>query len=277
MSSVQKRVLGALCLALASACGEGLGECDQAMLGGSNVAGMVAPYDGQRLVAERCASGRCHSEGAIGDGRIGAPAELNFDVVVGTTSEMDLEKLRHGSATVIDWAEDMWGEIEEGAMPPPKPAGSGELNGTEKEQIRNWLACGAPVLPPDSGPPTATWDSIWSQLAVSCVGCHSEEAGPMIGRGFVLANSGDACTSYDNIMGAMAVTGECMTAGETIVVPGNPAGSLLYKKLTSAAADVCGDPMPIPSTMGLSESKPELVELIRQWIMNNAPRPAGCP
>ena len=49
-------LLGALCLLGLNACGEGLGECDQTMLGGSNMPGMVVPYDGQSLVGSRCAS-----------------------------------------------------------------------------------------------------------------------------------------------------------------------------------------------------------------------------
>lgn len=277
MSAVQKRaLLLALCLLGGSACGEGLGECDTSMLGGSTVPGMVKVNDGQAVVATSCASGRCHSEAASGEQRVGAPAELNFDVVAGTASAEDLARITRGSATVNDWAEDMWEEIEEGAMPPPAPAGSGELNGMDKEKVRNWLACGAPVIPPDPSAPTATWDSIWSQLAGECTGCHSEAAGMSAGMGFVLGNVGDACTSYQNIMGAAAVTPQCMAAGETVVVPGNPEGSLLYKKLTGT--QTCGTPMPpFGLAMGLSETKPDLVALIRTWIMNNAPAPVGCP
>jgi hypothetical protein len=234
--------------------------------------GMVVPYDGQSIVGSRCSNGRCHSASASGDGRVGAPADLDFDVL-----SSDVGVLTSSSATVIDWAEDMWEEVEEGSMPPAKPAGSGELSGADKEKVRNWLACGAPVIPPDTSAPTATWDSIWPQLASNgCTGCHSPEA-PGAGQGFALAGPTDSCTSYNNIFEAMAITSECAAAGETIVKPGDPAGSLLYKKLTSTAENVCGDPMPIPSAMGLIETRPELVAAIQQWIMSGAPKPTSCP
>jgi len=276
MFVVFKRVLlGALCASGLSACGEGLGECDPTMLGGSNVIGMVSPHDGQNVVQSSCASGRCHSADAQGQRRLGAPAGLNFDVF--SANVADQGKITSGGATVVDWAEDMWEEIEAGSMPPEPPAGSGELSDMQKEQVRNWLACGAPVIPPDPSAPSATWDSIWPALAPSCIGCHSSAVGPTAaGMGFVLGDSPtDICASYDNIVGQAAVTPMCSAAGATVVEPSQPAMSALLKKISNAA-DKCGDAMP-PGGGGLIEDNAALVQLIEQWIMNGAPKPPSCP
>ena len=274
MAASQKlALLGALCLLGLNACGEGLGECDPTMLGGSSTPGMVQYNDGQEIVATSCSSGRCHSEAATGEQRVGAPAELDFDVVASSSTPEELARITRGSATVVDWAEEMWAEIDEGAMPPPKPAGGGELSSDQKEKVRNWLACGAPVIPPDTSAPTATWDSIWGQLATSCTGCHSTAAGPTAGMGFVLGDVGDACTSYDNIVSATAVTTAC--SGMTLVVPSNPTGSLLLQKLKGT--QTCGAAMPLGFPMGLEAQNAELVGRIETWIMSGAPKPAGCP
>jgi len=267
-------LLGTVCLAGLVGCGDGLGECDPSMLGGS-MTGVGAPHDGQAVIAGSCASGRCHSEAAEGRQRVGAPAGLNFDVVAVNGSLEELGKMRRNAATVVDWAEDMWNEVEGGSMPPPPPAGGGELSSADKEKVRNWLACGAPLVEPDANNTAATWDSIWAELASDCVGCHNTTQGPSTGMGFTLGNLGDACTSYNNIVGAAAVTPMCGASPMTVVAPGNPDGSLLMQKLT--ATQTCGDPMPPFFEGGLSDVKPELVDRIRTWIMNNAPKPLGCP
>lgn len=262
-------LLSALCIASLGGCGDGLGECNEAALGGDPVMGR--PYDGQQIVAGSCASGRCHSEGAMGDMRLGAPADLNFDVVAGSADENG--KLAKAAGIVVDWAEDMWSEIDSGTMPPPAPAGTGELNGQQKEAVRNWLACGAPVIGAAQGAPSATWDSIWAAMGGDCVGCHSETTSA-VGEGFVLGNLGDACASYENIVMTASVTQAC--TGETIVVPSNAGSSLLLNKLL-ATPGTCGSPMPLGAPMGLAGVKPELVDLVEQWIANGAPKPANCP
>lgn len=271
MGAVQKLVLGALCLGSLNACGPDLGECDPSMLGGSATVGMVRPNDGQAIVAQRCASGLCHSAGAEGVNRRGAPAGLDFDVVVGSTAPADLARLRRGTANVVDWAQDMWSEIESGTMPPAAPAGTGELSAGDKEKVRNWLACGAPAIEPDPTAPTATWDSIWTAMSGDCVGCHSTAAGPTFG--FVLGD--DACSSYANLVGKPA-SGPMCTGMGTLVVPNSPADSILYTKINPASG-TCGSPMPQGSATGLAVSKPNIVALVEQWIMNGALPPAGCP
>lgn len=263
--------LGAMCLASLNACGEGLGECDNTMLGGDPATG--APYAGQQIVATRCAGGRCHSENAMGDLRVGAPADLNFDVLGGPSAE-EMSKVARNAGTVVDWAEDMWGEIEEGAMPPAKPAGSGELNGADKETVRNWLACGAPVIQALGGTTTATWDSIWASLAPACVTCHNAAGAPNF-QNVLLGELGDACGSYNNIVDHVSATQVC--GGQTLVVRNSPSTSQLLLKLKADPA-MCGIPMPYGFDNGLVGTPNEpLIGLIETWIMNGAPKPAGCP
>jgi hypothetical protein len=270
---VGRKAAGALlavCAAWLGGCGDGLGECDPTVLGGDPATGM--PYAGQAIVATRCAGGICHSETAVGDERRGAPADLNFDVGGGSGSDADRAKLARMLGVVVDWSEDMWDEIEGGTMPPEKPAGSGELSSADKEAVRNWLACGAAGIPPDPSARTATWESIWSSLGNSCVGCHNM-AGSGNSGGAVLGEAGDACGSYDKIVGQNGVVGEC--TGMPLVTPFEPQNSHLLLKLKADPA-MCGGPMPYPSTTGLIETDAELVGLIETWIMNGA-MPPSCP
>lgn len=273
---LKRMLLGALCASTFSACGEDLGQCDPTMLGGSNVQGMVRPHDGQAIISSSCASGRCHSADAEGEERVGAPGGLNFDTFTASVAEMG--KVTAGGATVVDWAEEMWAEIDSGSMPPEPPAGGGELSAADKEKVRNWLACGAPIIPADPSAPSATWDSIWPALATNCISCHSTAAGAPngIGMGFVFGDSPtDICASYANIVAQDAVTPMCSPAGSKLVVAGNPSASMLLKKI-SDASDKCGGPMP-PTGDPLIVSNPQLVALIEQWIMNGALKPPSCP
>jgi len=263
--------LGAMCLVSLNACGESLGECNNTVLGGDPATGM--PYAGQAIVGTRCAGGRCHSESAMGELRVGAPADLNFDVLGGATPE-EMAKVTRHSGLVVDWAEDMWSEIEGGEMPPAKPAGSGELSSGDKETVRNWLACGAPVIQAVGGTATATWDSIWGTLGPLCVSCHNAE-GSMGFQGALLGELGDACGSHANIVGHVSDTMEC--SGQTLVVPGNPGASQLLLKLRADPA-MCGMAMPYGFANGLVGTPNEAVlGLIETWIMNGALPPAGCP
>jgi hypothetical protein len=262
---VGRKAAGALlavCAAWLGGCGDGLGECDPTKLGGDPVNGL--PYEGQSVVATKCSGSRCHSEAAMGDARVGAPADLNFDVV-----GSDDAAVTRNIARVVDWAEDIWDEIDGGSMPPPVPAGSGELSSADKEKVRNWLACGAPKIV--SSATSATWDGIWPSLS-QCLGCHNSTMGATSGGGFILGD--DACTSYDNIFMVASVNASCGTR----VTASNPGASLLYQKITGTQPMGCGTPMPpFGMPMGLNDTDPDLVARIQQWIASGAPKPAGCP
>jgi hypothetical protein len=264
---------------LAAGCEPDLGECDMTMLGGSD----TAPHTGQALVNGKCASGRCHSVDAKGDLREGAPADLNFDIVPTDTSPAAISKVRDGAEVVHDNREDMWGEIDEGSMPPGPPAGSGALSDTEKETIRNWLACGGEVIavPPTGGPPVgADWTAIYEELVSStsgtlCASCHNAAGAMIAGNGFLLGNPGDSCAAYNRVVNAAAKTTQGMCAGKgSLVVPNSPDTSILLRKV-EGGTQICGVPMP-QGTMGLGATRP-VVMALRAWIVAGAMKPMGCP
>lgn len=96
-------------------CGEeGLGDCptDSA----------AAEAAGQKIIEAQCVY--CHGSQAVGSARQGAPDDLNFD-------KLD---------TVKAEAAEMYEETESGAMPPGSAA---KITGTDLENVRVWLACGA--------------------------------------------------------------------------------------------------------------------------------------
>jgi len=101
----------ALVLVVAS-CGVDLGDCPPDS--------EAQQIEGRAVVQAQCV--RCHSSQLSGADRQSAPEDLNFD---------DL-------GTVQEEAESMYGEAEEGAMPPEAPLDSASL-----EAMRVWLACGA--------------------------------------------------------------------------------------------------------------------------------------
>lgn len=270
----------ALVGAFAASCGPDLGECDMTMLGGSEDVMMPSPHSGQLVINRNCANSRCHSAGAKGALRVGAPAELNFDVVPGSTSAEEISKTREGASVVFDNRESMWAEIEGGSMPPGRPAAGGELSATDKEVVRNWLACGAPVIatPAPVTSVGADWTAIYEAFVGSsglgCNACHG--ANPASGDGFMLGETGDACAAYNRVVNTLAVTDAgsppCANT-HTLVVPNNPSASLLVSKLEGTQD--CGASMPYLQPP-LGPSHPVVMDL-RAWIMAGAPKPAGCP
>src|SRR5262249_29705982 len=94
--------------------GEDLGDCP-ADSGSRQIAG-------RQVVAGHCVI--CHSSQLSGAARHDAPSELNFDDV----------------SIAADHAQDMYGEAKDGSMP---PSGYAAVQGTDLENMRIWLACGA--------------------------------------------------------------------------------------------------------------------------------------
>lgn len=79
---------------------------------------------GRQAMTENCLY--CHSSQLTGSLRQEAPAEYNFD---------DLAFVRAEAA-------ELYGEAEEGAMPPSQPMSAEQI-----ENFRVFLACGAPAAP----------------------------------------------------------------------------------------------------------------------------------
>jgi len=124
-------------------------------------------YAGQALLQQACSS--CHSSGATGTLRRGAPAHLNFDAVGSrsddpmTPDEGALELLAISRQSVFDHRFEMYGTVESGSMPPGEAGRATYVNAgysfldsratlpniasaEGKEIYREWLACGGPMV-----------------------------------------------------------------------------------------------------------------------------------
>lgn len=257
----------------AAGCATDLGECDEAMLGGSDVPGNLVPHTGQLVMQQSCAGGRCHSADATGAARVGVPAGFNFDVVPSDSSPQALAKVSKAASTVQDEAEEIWAEVDEGAMPPAGPAGSGPLGADEKEALRNWLACGAEVIPAPAATGSDPWSQAYGAMIGTCAGCHGSATYMVSGQGFLFGDLGDPCAAYDNVVGNTSVNAAC---GEQLVVPGDPQNSLLLQKLEGTQPQNCGAYMPFAAPMPYAQTNPDAVAQLRQWIMSGAPRPESC-
>jgi mono/diheme cytochrome c family protein len=284
MRAMKNKAIGVAIAALAAcgltSCGSAdLGSCDMTVLGGSAIAGMASPTAGQLVVEKSCAGGRCHSANAKGLNRVGAPAGLDFDVVPPDTSLESLTRIERGAKHVHENIDEMWTMVDEGDMPPPNQGRV--FTSQDKETLRNWLACGAPVIEApisiggggDSGT-TPSWDQIYPALSMNqCLSCHSSGAAKLAGDGFIFGDSGDACGAYRNIVNKKAVTasGGCAAMNLTIITPNAPDMSLMLQKLEGTQP--CGSP--IPAGVALGASNPTVMAL-RAWIAGGAPPPAGC-
>jgi outer membrane protein assembly factor BamB len=106
------------------------------------------------------------------------------------------------------------------------------------------------------------FSTIYKQLiAPRCAGmvCHSASLG---GRLSIPA-SATASTVRASIVDHAATGSECSTSDMSLVVPGEPDMSLLYRKLTNEPP--CGSRMPPASALTASE-----LDRVRQWIANGA-------
>ena len=184
----------------------------------------VPMFEGQAIVQSSCGNGSfCHTPNAGGGDRFGTPAGLNFDVDLACNEAIDpdcptesLQLLQSSQNYTASWGEGIISEVRGGTMPPgaagrqvrddtpwireegtPLPVlGTSEAT----EIVRNWLACGAPVvartdlapseaeqlqdcpsiegevckyLGPTAPLPDPTWSSIyWNVMFTQCVTCH---------------------------------------------------------------------------------------------------------
>ena len=143
-----------------------------------------------------------------------------------------------------------------------------------KAVVRNWLACGAPLvsssmLPewalPTMNPPTDAGSSatpdfhqLWTDVfrpKCATSGCHDAS-----GSGGL--SMPDECTAYVHLK----QSGSCM---KPRVVAGE-ASSLLLEKLTSDPP-ACGGSMPPGASLSLS-----MLERVRTWVSSGAAA-SGCP
>jgi hypothetical protein len=163
------------------------------------------------------------------------------------------------------------------------------------ETLRNWLACGSPVvestdepgsvatggdcslpgevghagdcvvrIPAEIDPPAQNWASIYNDvLKIRCgETCHTpSDSVPYHASGLDLSTREVA---YTSLFGSAASGTQC-GGNRTLITPGDPDNSLLIQKLERTQD--CGDPMPT----GSSVIAPAVVEVIRAWIEAGAP------
>ena len=289
----------------ALACTPELGECDQAAA--TRVAydpadGRTA-YEGQALIISSCGGATlCHGADAEGVRRNGVPAGLELDVRLASTTsaanEAELARLRRGRYLVVQHARSILRTLDLGTMP-PRGIDTGALAASylrsddtslpaidspeAREVLRNWLACGAPVVerttaradgvpavvvPDHYVPPIEpTWASVFRDLLVArrCGNqyCHGDPNAEEVG----LHIAYDDCdATYRALVGAAASGEHCGGPfGRALIVPGDPENSVFLQKLTPGSG-VCGDPM--------AALRPEDLAAIGGWIERGAPD--GC-
>lgn len=271
----------ALPLSFLLACSSEIGECHnlpaarQLVYGpGSSVA-----TKGQALMHQSCGQAAfCHSSAAEGTKRRGVPHGMDFDMLPSP----------QGLASVLVHAQSIWEQVESGSMPPrnydvgdavwtyslarredePRLPKLSTREG--KAVLRNWLACGAPVVTDSKVPKWAQlpgtlepiWTDIHSELILkNCVDgpCHNKA----VAAGHLALT--DLCEARE----ALLKGGDC---GEkrVRVVPGDVDTSFLIDKVSNDTPS-CGDRMPTGGVL------PEFqIEALRKWIENGAEAP-DCP
>jgi hypothetical protein len=314
-------LLGAVCLGLvvaAPACATELGECDlEAAFEIAYTADGSPAFVGQALVIQSCGGGGfCHAEGLAPSQRFGAPAALTLDLRIAATTRLPeaaaVARLRRAQDVAAAHRWPILDTVLAGTMPPGGAAGAAVLGSTPSYDrvgedgrtfsalpaigsddgvalLRNWLACGVPVVERTEPVPEGEVDSAGFPVAAcvrrcvdpvlrdieqailrpSCAtaACHDDDA-PAAGLDLSLP-PGDA--PLDRLLTRLTVQSaageECIAdptwAGRPMVVPGDPEGSFLFHKTApSTGAVACGRRMPLArSLLG-----PQATCALEAWI-----------
>jgi hypothetical protein len=288
------------------ACGSDLGTCDMKAATKVVFLGGVPYVIGQALVYQSCAGSTCHASSAVGAGRTGAPHGLNFDVqpLTKSATAADLGVLRAGINEVRNEADELWSVIDSGAMPPGKAGDRPDLAwysdaaGTTpamltgldlaeaRDNVRNWLACQAPIVAATTDSPLAqkaktmllgavrptgvatidgTFESIYDKLLTTCTACHRATS-PYKNQALDFSSKDAAFTSLVNKSAFAGADANCK--GRKLVTPGNCDTSLLYQKLslTAGSTELCGAPMPLSAPMTSDATQ----KAVCDWIMAGA-------
>lgn len=285
---------------VAVGCSPELGECDEA-------ASLEIVYDpagtpafaGQALMIRGCGGGAfCHSEDIELDDRFGAPLALDFDLrLASTDGQANIEGIdrlaRHQLATVRERGL-VWEQVHRGLMPPEGSIGEEGFAETgaiydrvdsdgvtftrlpdlddegSRDVLRNWLACGAPViersqprddrLASDVGFEVApcerdcvdlTWPALHEAVIVpgcATASCHDAEE-----PAAELDLSGDPAAAHGAILDAPPGGTACVDVGMSLLTASDPTMSLLYAKVAPGEPP-CGSAMPL-SGNPLSEQR----------------------
>lgn len=318
---------GMLCalLLVVSGCAQSVGEScneDRARTIVYDEGGSPA-YAGQAMLITSCAGGGsfCHADSAMN--RYGAPFGMNFDPTLADSARfgdpsIGANHLYQAQLASHHFRDSIYTQVVTGAMPPGTLgtstsrapyrvyASATDTVGTElpslrsaegREMLRNWLACGSPVVEATTAPlpvPCSTnrdcalthrcdtahnecfgvgaitdaravtmphWSSIYATvLAPSCALsiCHGT-AGAALSGNLDLSTS---ATAYAALVGVPASVASCGTR----IVAGDPATSEFVAKLEGTQAlGTCGDTMPLGGMLS-----PTTIGIIRTWITNGA-------
>lgn len=307
------RAVVVLLAALLTACApDEVGECDpEAALELVYTADGVPAFAGQALVNQSCGGGSfCHAGDLPPERRFGAPLGLDFDLSLASTSaelapeeaaRLDREQLRvHRHRGMI------LEQVASGAMPPRGDVGQSVLSSVTtydrvgpdgrtftplpsagspegQELLRNWLACGSPVVErtvePSEGENAAgftvaacergcvdtTWPAIAQDiLAPSCAfsRCHDAED-PEADLDLSLSGDNALPALHARLLEGTARGPLCVddARGAAMITPGAPEDSLLLQKVDPEALP-CGSLMPLGGA-ALSEQR---LCALRAWI-----------
>ena len=294
-------------------CGNG-GFCHAPAATGSGRAGAPRGLDFDLSLACRstdncCSEAQCeaYAMAACADEPEGSRADCAIAAYETEMTRVNdaIERLRRNQQVTYDHRYEILATVRDGSMP-PGAAGSavranaeyyGAYDGVAfsgrvpnldtregREVLRNWLACGSPVLEfsddegtpgescgpgvvgdcgvaaPALPPPEPTWPSIYTRLVRPlCLECH-QPGNPFYGPGDQELDYSEMMASLTAMSGVQADGSACVDTG-TLIVPGDPEASIFYRKLTSDPG--CGDIMPLGRESGLPES---VLAPIRQWI-----------
>lgn len=314
-------------------CGEDVGSCDDPNEGRDTVLvdSTTVQYGGQAIINKSCAS--CHGSGATGDGRRGAPAGLDFDLVPADPDDPDqadgtqmneagetvvrlkpavLAGLRARQRKVFEERNLIWQQVKDGLMPPdglgaafkrlasifsspeesPCTKGNAYPDITTKaaqDVLRNWLACGAPIVETNATQVTKNRSAGAAGYQYPSCSAAAGDAGPGGDGGVVITLEqvqeqifDGACsgchpsvdpvvdlTSADNSFEAfvMDTAVKCDANNKPYITKGRPDQSFLYE-LVSTDDPACSLRMPADGTK-LSTAQ---IKLISDWITGGALR-----
>jgi hypothetical protein len=288
-------------------------------------------YAGQALMITSCGGGSfCHSPGSTQ--RYGAPHELDLvPTLADQTSNLPALRnldpttgvyLRDVQVRIVAERDDIYASVYTNSMPPgaagdatqQQPYVTFDAMGAAtpipgldtaigRETLRNWLACGAPVIERTGGLSSATrcsadadcpltgicdlghlrcvavgdvepylvvaieptWPSIYEVVIQSRCASSACHGGASPPAGLSLSDREDALATL--LSADASASSDCQGQGR-LVVPGDPDASLLYRKLTLHVGDpmLCGGPMP----SGSGALADRYVTAIRDWIAAGA-------
>ena len=112
--------------------------------------------------------------------------------------------------------------------------------------LLSFVSCGSTDGPTSASATAAKFSDIYTQLfpaasKAKCDLCHSQPASEISNGNLHLGDAGDREAVYTALVGKAATSKAC--AGKTLVVPGDPEGSLFYSKVTGTPP--CGERMPL--------------------------------